>query len=253
MRTVLRCWLTIGVVLAVSGLTRADEQADLKAIVDKAIKAHGGEDKLSKIKVVSTKAKGKFYGMGADGIDYTLESFIQAPDKMRIKIEGEAMGNKFEFTQVINGDKGWVTMGEGAEEMSKDQLTEGKANLYAGWVAQLHPLKGKEFKLAALGDAKVGDKAAVGVKVSSKDQRDVNLYFDKKTGLLLKRESIVKDPMAGGADATEEVLFDDYKEKDGIKYPAKVTINRDGKKYVEGETTEYKVLDKIDDKTFEKP
>src|SRR6266581_4328348 len=105
MRMVLRYWLAAFVLVTVSGLVRADEQADLKAIVDKAIKAHGGEEKLSKNKVISTKAKGKFYGFGEDGIDFTQESAVQAPDKIRTKIEGEAMGNKFEFIQVIGGEK----------------------------------------------------------------------------------------------------------------------------------------------------
>jgi hypothetical protein len=59
--------------------------------------------------------------------------------------------------------------------------------------------------------------------------------------------------MNGGKEVAEEVLYDDYKEKDGVKYPGKVLVNRDGKKYVESETTEYKPAEKIDDKTFEKP
>jgi hypothetical protein len=251
MRLALRFWLAAGVVLAVSGLARADEQGDIKAILDKAIKAHGGEEKLSKGKVVSIKSKGKFYGFG-DGIDYTMEETSQLPDKTRRKIEGDAMGNKFEFIQVINGDKGWqVAMGS-TEEMTKDQFTEGKEALYAEWVTQLYPLKGKDFKLAALKETKVGDKEAVGIKVSSKDHRDISFYFDKKTGLLLKRETTVKDMMSD-AMVPEEVLVEDYKDKDGVKYPVKITINRDKKKFIESETTDHQLSDKADDKTFEKP
>ncbi|HEY1860799.1 MAG TPA: hypothetical protein VGG61_10615 [Gemmataceae bacterium] len=244
--------LAAGVIVAISGLARADDKADAIAIVDKAIKAQGGADKLSKNKAVSTKQKGKFYGLG-DGIDYTLESSVQAPDKIRNEIQGEAMGNKFSFIQVIQGDKGWNSANGTTEELSEEQLKEGKENMYANWVAQLHPLTGKDFTLAPLGDVKVGDKESVGVKVSSKGHRDVSLFFDKKTGMLLKRETIVKDLMGGAGDLTEEVLFLDYKEKDGVQYASKITINRDGKKYIESEITEYKPTEKLDDKVFEKP
>jgi outer membrane lipoprotein-sorting protein len=244
--------LAAGVIVAISGLVRADEQADAKAIVDKAIKAQGGAEKLAKAKAASSKSKGKFYGFG-DAIDYTLESSTQPPDKLRNEIQGEAMGNKFSFIQVIQGDKGWNSANGTTEELSEEQLKEGKENLYANWVALLHPITGKDFKLAPLAEVKVGDKEAVGVKVSSKGHRDISLFFDKKTGMLLKRETTVKDLMAGGSEVAEEVLYLEFKEKDGIQYASKVTINRDGKKYIESEITDYKPAEKLDDKVFDKP
>jgi hypothetical protein len=252
MRKAMSWSLAAGVLVAFSGLARADEQGDVQAIADKAIKAHGGAEKLAKGKASTTKAKGKFYGFG-DAIDYTLDSSTQPPDKIRNEIQGEAMGNKFSFIQVIQGDKGWNSSNGTTEELSDEQLKEGKENLYANWVAQMLPITGKDFKMAALGEVKVGDKEAVGLKVSSKGHRDISLFFDKKTGMLLKRETMVKDLMAGGSDATEEVLYLEYKEKDGVQYASKVTINRDGKKYIESEITEYKPAEKLDDKVFEKP
>jgi hypothetical protein len=245
--------LAAGVIVAMTGLARADDKADAAAIVEKAIKAQGGADKLSKQKAVTTKQKGKFYGFGDDGIDYTLDSSSQPPDKIRNEIKGEAMGNQFSFVQVVQGEKGWNSANGQTEELGDEQLKEAKENLYANWVAQLIPLTGKEFTLAPLGDVKVGDKEAVGVKVSSKGHRDVSLFFDKKTGMLIKRETVVKDLMGGGSDANEEVLYVEYKEKDGVKYANKITIKRDGKKYIEAEIVDYKAAEKIDDKVFEKP
>jgi outer membrane lipoprotein-sorting protein len=252
MRKAMGWYFAAGMIVAISGLARADDKADANAIIDKAIKAQGGAEKLSKNKAVTTKQKGKFYGFG-DAVDYTLESSTQPPDKIRNEIQGDAMGNKFSFIQVIQGDKGWNSANGTTEELSEEQLKEGKENLYANWVAQLHPVTGKEFTLAPLGDVKVGDKEAVGVKVSSKGHRDISLIFDKKTGMLLKRETIVKDIMGGGNEVTEEVLFVEYKEKDGVQYASKITINRDGKKYIESEITEFKPVEKLDDKVFEKP
>ena len=51
----------------------------------------------------------------------------------------------------------------------------------------------------------------------------------------------------------QESLYADYKEMDGAKVPMKVTINREGKVYVESESTDVKPVDKLDDSTFGKP
>ena len=99
---------------------------------------------------------------------------------------------------------------------------------------------------------KVGDRPAVGVKVAHKGHRDVNLFFDAKTGLLLKTERPAKDTMTG-KEFTQTTLHDDYKEVEGIKHARKVTILRDGKKYVEGMSSDYKPQEKLDASTFAKP
>jgi hypothetical protein len=79
--------------LAVAGAARADEQAATRAIIEKAIQARGGEDKLAQMKGMTFKSKGKLYGMG-EGMDYTGEWAIQPPDKIRFQINFEANGMK---------------------------------------------------------------------------------------------------------------------------------------------------------------
>jgi hypothetical protein len=251
MRSTLSMILAAGVFSIASPSVKADDQADVKAVIDKAIKAHGA-DKLAKLKALNMKMKGKFYGMG-EGIDYAGEWNVQAPDKSRNEIVGEANGMKFTFIQIFNADKGWLSINGQTMDADKDTIAEAKEELYASWVADLYPLKEKEFKLSPLGDSKVADKEAVGIKVAHKDHRDVNLFFDKKSGYLIKQESRVKDPMAGGTEQSQESIFDDYKDVEGVKRPYKVLINRDGKKFVEGEVTEMKLLEKIEDSVFAKP
>ena len=251
MRGFMTASLLLGLGLAIPA--RADEQADLKAIVEKAVKASGGEEKLTKFKAMNMKMKGKFYGMG-DGIDYTMEIWVQQPAQSKSEVSIEANGMKFTFAQVLNGDKGWTSIAGKTDDMDKEAVEEGKEVMYAGRVTQLAPLvKEKGFTFAALGDMKIGDHETVGVKVSSKDHRDVNLYFDKKTNLLVKSESNVKDLMAGGKEVNQETYYEDYKEVDGIQRAGKIVIKREGKDYVDGELTEFKPMEKLDDKLFDKP
>ena len=175
------------------------------------------------------------------------------PDKVRTDINFEAGGMKFAVVNLLNGDKGWVSLNGKTDDMPKEAVDEGKEELYADGVARLYMLTDKEFKLSPLGDSKVGDKEAIGVKVSRKDHRDVNLYFDKKTTLLLKVEHQIKDFQMGGKEQLQENIYDDYKDVDGIQVAMKLLIKRDGKNYLDAEMSDVKFFDKLDDKTFDKP
>jgi len=106
--------------------------------------------------------------------------------------------------------------------------------------------------LTKLDEIKVGDKPAVGVKVSAKGHKDFKLFFDKSSGLPVKKVRICLD-VEGSQEELSEALYADYKDFDGIKFPTKVTFSRDGKKRTEWELLEVKLLDKVDPAEFEKP
>ena len=236
----------------VGGAACADEQADARAIIDKAIKAAGGEENLAKYKAETFKGKGKYYGMGA-GMDYTGDWTVQHPDKMRFQIEVAVGDMKFTFVRVVNGDKVWSKTGDNAVEVDdKDQVNEAKEGGYVGSVTDLLPLKDKEFQFALLGESEVDGAKVVGIKVSHKGHRDVELYFDKAKGLLIKSATTVKDDMTG-QEARQEVFYSDYKEVSGTQRPMKVVINRDGKSFVDMEVTERQLHEKLDDSVFGKP
>ncbi len=94
----MRTFLCVAVViLLASSAIQADDQADLKALIDKAIKASGRDGKAGKLQAETFKAKGKFYGFG-NGVDYTGEWAVQRPDKLRVKIETSAGDQKITST-----------------------------------------------------------------------------------------------------------------------------------------------------------
>src|SRR5712692_2036849 len=124
--------------------SKADDADQARAVIDKAIKVQGGEEKLAKFKSHTWKNKGTWYGMG-DGIPYTANYAVAWPDKFRFEVEGGFM------TVVIDGDKGWKQeMGE-TREMNKDELAQQKEDLYAGRLTTLTPLKDKDYKLTLTG------------------------------------------------------------------------------------------------------
>lgn len=231
----------------------ADDQAEMRALIDKAIKATGGEAKLAQLNAATFKGKGKFYGMG-EGIDYTGDWALQHPDKTRVQIEFTAGGMMFTIIRVLNGDKAWSKFNDKTQTVdSKEEIAEGQEAAYVAWVTRLVPLKDKDFQLAPLGEVKIDGKPAVGVRVSHKGRRDVNLFFDKEKGLLLKVETVIKDPMAAGQEMTQEALYSEHKEVNGVQAAMKVVINRDGKKFIDLEVTEIELKEKLDDSVFGKP
>lgn len=251
MRSVVCGSFVLGLVLGTLATARADDQA-VRSIIDKAIKAQGGEEKLAKGKAVTWKGKGTFHGLGMP-IEFTGDWWVQpAKSQMKNVVDIEVQGAKLQIATVLSGDKGYRSMMGNVEELEGDSLTEAKEELFAGRVGSLLVLKDPSYKLSPLGESKVGDRVAQGVKVSHKDHRDVNLYFDKENGLLLKNERRVKDPMMN-QEFSQETIYSDYRDVDGVQRAKKMTIKRDGNLYIELEITDYKTLEGLDDSVFAKP
>jgi hypothetical protein len=238
-------------VFGVAAPARADDAPDPKAIIQKAIAAHGGEANLSKYKAETMKAKGTVNANGME-IAYTGDFTFQPPGQLKYVMEAEAGGQKFTIAIVVNRDKGWMKIADMLMEMPKDRLHESQEALYGHWAGSLVPLvKHKGFTLAAVGEVKIDGKDAVGVRVSHKGHRDINFLFDKKTGLLLKAETQVKDD--SGQEVHQEAFFSDYKESEGTKYPARMSMKRDGKDYLTMEVIERKAVESVDDSEFAQP
>lgn len=239
----------LSALLAVAGTARAADD-DAKTILEKAIKAHGGADNLTKFKGGSMKGKGKVVTQFGE-LEFTQETTYMMPDKFKEVAEVEVMGTKIKTTTRINGDKTVFELNDKEVPLPdevKTAVAEGKGRLA---VARLVPLRDKKYELSVVGDAKVLDKPAVGIRVTAKGMKDVNLFFDKKSHLLVKIEAQTVDPTTK-QEVTEERILSDYKKVDGLLSPGKAIINRDGKKYMEMTIEETKYLEKVDDEEFKK-
>jgi hypothetical protein len=126
--------------------------------------------------------------------------------------------------------------------------------MHSDKVTRLLALKDKDYKLSSVGEVKVGVRPAVGVHVSKKGHRDVNLFFDKDKGHLVKSEYVIKDIKGGGdMEISQATFYTDYKEFQGTRQPTRLTIERDGKKFTETQITEFQFFEKLDDSTFDRP
>lgn len=227
-----------------------DADADAKKIVEKAIEAHGGEAELKKLYSVSQKIKGTLQVMGMD-IPFNGNIFSTGEELARVELAIEVMNMKFNIVHVVNKSKGWSKFADETKDLTKEQIEEAREQAHGTHVATLAPLKDSAYKVSLVGDDKVNDKDVTVIRVTKKDRRDVTLFFDKKTYLLLKQQMRVKDEMSG-QEMDEERFYDEYNEK-GLRQPKKMTIKRDGKPYMEAEISDLKTDEKFDDSSFEKP
>jgi hypothetical protein len=243
--------MVVGCLLAAGGVARGEDT--VAAVLDRAIKAHGGAEKLAPKAAVRTKTKGTIELAG--GLPYTEEVTIQGQDQLKSVVTVEIMGQSVAVTTIFNRDKGWINAQGQTKDMDEKLLAEIKEALYGMHLARFTALKDnkdKVFDVSLVGNDKVEGRDVVGIRVASKGHKDVNLYFDKKTGLLAKITRMALDPMTG-QEVTEERIIQEYQDIDGLKVAKKVLVNRDGKKFVEAEVLEVKSLDKLDESEFAKP
>jgi RNA polymerase sigma factor (sigma-70 family) len=220
------------------------------AVLDKAIKAVGGEAKLKSATAVFWKAQGKNFNDGNESA-FTNESTVQGIGKLRMEWHEQVDGNVVFGVTVLNGEKGWRKVGDDLQELTGDALTNHKRNLYLLVVpVTLAPLKGKEFRIESAGEDKIGDKLAAVLKVTGPDGKDFHLSFDQASGLLVRMAIQVRFQ---GRDVTQETTFGDYKDFDGIKKATQIERKRDREKILEQEILEFKVLDKVPAETFAEP
>jgi len=185
MSMLMACVVSLLVVTSASSAkdTKA-EQA--QAIIEKAIQAHGGAKNLAKLKAVRTKIDGTAE-IGGGLVWFTAELATRLPDRHRVTFT--VAGETASSLRVISGDKAWHRADDRTEELKDEPLADVRASMHQTYVRSLLPLlKDSAFRLSPLGEVKVQDRPAVGVQVEVKGRTDINLYFDKTTGLLVKAE-----------------------------------------------------------------
>jgi hypothetical protein len=235
MLRVLRPFAVLGLMFGLAGVASADDKA--KEVIEKAIKAHGGEDVLTKRTSGSMKAKGRVEVAG--GIDFTSENHFQLPDKFEETVMMEIGGQKATVVVKFDGKKATMTV-NGMDLPGADKLdAEIKDAVGLMKIATLVPLRNKPYELSVIGEEKVEGKTAVGIKVTAKGQKDVDLFFDKESGLMVKMNRRGVDPMAGNEFAEERIITE-YTKMNNIPVPKKMLLKRDGNKYIEIEVLEVK-------------
>ncbi len=237
--------------LSVPGTQARAIEKEAAAVLDKAIVALGGEEKLARAGTATWKGKGTItFNDNENPIE--IRTTVQGIDRHRAEFEGDFNGNTVKGVTVLAGDKGWRRLGDETQDLDGEALAIERRRAYLQAVpATILPLKAEGFKVEAAADDKVGERPAAVLKVTGPDGKDFKLWFDKESGLPVKLTATVKGFQ--GEDYAQETTFGDYKDFGGIKRAAKAESKRDGNPFVKLEITEFKAVDKPDAGSFVEP
>lgn len=241
--------LAVALLLGLTGPAWA--QGDAKAVIEKAITASGGAKNLEKLKATRTQGKGTVSIMGQE-FPFTIDLYQQMPDKARTVLKLNINGMDINIVQILNGDKGWAQIQGMTMDADADAIGQMKASAYAARLSTLTPLQGGGFTLTGLGETDVKGKPAVGVKVASAGQKDVNMYFDKASGLLIKLTRPGVDPV-GKKAVTQDEYYSDYKDFEGVKQPTKMVVHHDGNLFMSAELNQITIVPMFEAKMFARP
>jgi hypothetical protein len=179
----------IGVVLLLSAATPVFGQRP-RAVVEQAVRAMGGEAVLARRTAIQQTISFDFYSY--PGFSETL---LETGGKQRFVLEGEASrGEKIRVVRVTDGVKGWIENNGHVQDMNEDQLRECfPAGDLEKAAALLPLLKDRDYLVAPLPDEVVDGRPAHHIRASHPGRVDVELFFDKGSGLLVKAAARVGD------------------------------------------------------------
>lgn len=241
------CFLTnvfVSLFVLLAGAASAEEP---RAILDRAIQAHGGAARLERTKKGHLKAKSE--GTQSDvSFKVEIEEWFDLPNRYSRTIDAGSKDAPTHFEEVYIGKECWIRKGNGPAQLH--QPLPVLQNWYA-ILALLLSLRDKNVQLKPLPDETKDGRTFAGFHALS-PQGSGDFIFDKSTGLLAKTRQIRPNSL-GGQEMIAEASYDDYHDIQGIHYPMRF-------KTISGKTDSTTVTisaiefgDKIDENVFQKP
>lgn len=235
--------------LSAGGKAEDPSAREVRAVLAKAIKAMGG-DKLKTIRGLGWKGK-MTTDVGGTEIAISLDAMSLDGDRHRIEGELTVNGQANTVLLVLNKGKAWVKGGnDKVNDIPQKDAVKARDIFFAARLPHLlGTLTGKVFNLSHLGEIKVNDSPAVGLRISRKGYSDMTLFFDKKTRLPVKAGFRFND---GQKEYDVDVHYTDYREVAGCQLFSTITYRGDGKEF-RMELTDQRPRDDLDDSTFARP
>ncbi|MGH7724394.1 MAG: M16 family metallopeptidase [Candidatus Eiseniibacteriota bacterium] len=229
-----------------SDLLTPESAAKAKAVIDRALEAHGGAPRLKSLADVSVRQDIKLTTPNGT-LDGQMAVSVRLPDRTRI--EFTMLGQR--GVQVLNGEEGWATQGGKVQELSAEQIQSMKSGIKVQVLPLLSHLAEGQVPVGYAGEEKVGEEAVDVVQVAD-PEAIAKLSFSKKSGLLLRLEQ--EEPaMFGQGKVPMARLYSDYRAVDGFQVPWKTERYAHGQRIIEDTVTAYDVNKGVADSQFKRP
>jgi hypothetical protein len=207
-------------------------------ILDQYVRAVGGRELLAKLTTRISRGS----RIGADGILVPEEVHQKAPNKLLIitTYPNAALSVR------LNGLRGWAGDKNKWEGISGEQLAELE---YEAKFNKEISLKEMYPTMKPGGKATVGEKEVYVIEASSRSGHLEKLYFDRQTGLLVRRYRETKTVLGPFPLQTD---YEDYQAVDGVKLPLTIRWSMPGRVWGR-RIAEVKHNSLIEDQEFEPP
>jgi hypothetical protein len=184
-------------------------------VLDKYLQALGGVAQLTKL--TSFTAAGAYAGFDTDHKEIPVDIYAKAPNQ-RAWIVHMQDGDSY---RVFDGTSGWWV---GPDAPAPETLTSGNLDRYRLEALVAFPARIKEaFKGWKVGRTAIDGRPVQIVQGLNPPLLPVNLYFDSKSGLLVR---LVRWNATPVGPVPTEINYDDYREVAGVKMPFTWTVSQ---------------------------
>jgi len=184
-------------------------------LLDNYVRALGGSAAIEKISTRVEKGATTFHGQAQ-----TVEIFTQAPDKQSIV---RHLSGTESIVTTFDGQSGWsVAPGRPAREMHDADISAARIDAdlqFPLHIQKIFPELRQEYP------EKIADRDAYLLLAIREGQPPVKLYFDARSGLLVRMVRYAETPL--GRNPTQ-IDFADYRDVDGVQIPFHVTTSQPG-------------------------
>jgi hypothetical protein len=246
---------TLAITTAIA--TAADDPQDVRALIDRALAAAGGPEKLAQPRAYSFKqemtAKNK---STPDGVVTKTTYYFQPPNRYRREEESQRSGRPSKYIEVISGSRGWAKRDGVSQPLAPDAIKHPVEVQQGFGYKFILLLRDPAFTPSALGESKINDHTVVGVKLVrpvGRGAEERRLFFDTHTNLVVMSELHAK--LSVGGELASEQTWGDFKMIDGIAVPHRVLhmIRDKGGSTYERIYSDFKFEEKLDPHLFEAP
>ena len=182
------------------------------AIIDKYLQAIGGTANLAKL--TSFTAKGTYSGFDTAHKEVPVEIYAKAPNQRTWIVHLPELGDSY---RVFDGRNGWWAGLDAPAPL--ETLTSGNLDRYRIEALVAFPAGLKTgWSQWRVGRSAIDDKGVTILQGTNpgSDLLPVNLYFDNKTGLLVRWVRWNATPVG---PVPTEINYDDYRDVAGVKMP----------------------------------
>jgi hypothetical protein len=223
---------TVAILILVPALWAQSPEERGWTVLEAALKAAGGREKLSAVRDMSFDLQSRM-ATPIGEVTFTSHSRLVFPDTVRQDLNMPSGS----MTIAFNSTQGWRKGPPGVEKIPADQLRRTLAHLQKVNVLFRPPSDRKAVRWVT-NEAVEGHGCDV-IEVRLGDGEPARLYVERNSGELLKRSYRVENS-SGGMALVEEFLTD-YREVAGLRLSFQVRELRDGKFARESTTSNMKI------------